>query len=201
MPCNFYRDELFSIVVINDVNKAEEFKELNQWKNVTAAIQKKDYADEVHTWYYFANQSLILEFANNEWRDGHNITENLIILSVNDLWPSDFLRPFMGWQLDIDLIMVNQFMFTLRREDGHLLNNSTSENWDWQEKQFGRILMNPKHDMDNEYFAWFCLVLVYKTMRIWNAVFGFMLISFVCGLMTRIFAMSFFGMMLLVIPS
>ena len=186
VPCDFYRDELFSVVVINDVTVAEELKRLNQMQNLTSDILKKDYANEVDTWYYFSNQAPILYFANNEWRDKHNITENLIILSIYDLEPSNFLRPFMGWQLDIDLIMVNQFMFTFRRENGYLLNNSTSETWLWHEKRFGRTLMNPKHDLDNEYFFWFCFVLVYKTLRIVGAVFGFMLLSFVNGLIVRI---------------
>ena len=67
-------------------------------------------------------------FANNEWRDHHNIKNNLVILSIDDLEPSPyFLRGFLGITLDVDFIMVNQFMFTFRRETGFLLNNVTSE--------------------------------------------------------------------------
>lgn len=71
-------------------------------------------------------------FANNEWRDHHRIKENLVIVSIDDLEPDPyFLRFLMGWQIDVDFIMVNQFMFTFRRETGYLLNNSTSEQWLW----------------------------------------------------------------------
>lgn len=66
-------------------------------------------------------------FANNEWRDHHAIKENVVIIAWDDLQPSAYLRPFMGIQLDIDLIMVNQIMFTFRRQTGYLVNNSTSE--------------------------------------------------------------------------
>lgn len=71
---------------------------------------------------------------NNEWRDEHDVKENLIILGQSDLSPKPyFLRYFMGFEIDYDLIMVNQFMFTFRRENGYLLNNSTQEPWNWQE--------------------------------------------------------------------
>ena len=80
------------------------------------------------SWYYYSNQSPVLMFANNEWRDHHNIKDNLVILSIDDLEPSPyFLRGFLGITLDVDFIMVNQFMFTFRRETGFLLNNVTSE--------------------------------------------------------------------------
>ena len=47
-------------------------------------------------------------FANNEWRDHHNIKNNLVILSIDDLEPSPyFLRGFLGITLDVDFIMVN----------------------------------------------------------------------------------------------
>ena len=86
-------------------------------------------------------------FANNEWRDKHAIKENLVILGFDDLQPEHgFLRAFMGLRLDVDLIMVNQFMFTFRRENGYLVNNSTSEQWYWHDKQFRSTLMNPQYD-------------------------------------------------------
>ena len=88
---------------------------------------KENYKDAVHSWYYFSNQSPVMMFANNEWRDAHNIKENVVIISQDSLQPSIFLRPFMGFTLDVDLIMVNQVMFTFRRQTGYLLNNSTSE--------------------------------------------------------------------------
>ncbi len=46
--------------------------------------------------------------------------------------------------------------------------------------------MNPKFDLNDQYFIWFCLVLVVKTFRLIGAIFGFMLLSFVNGLVVRI---------------
>jgi hypothetical protein len=39
----------------------------------------------------------------------------------------------MGIFLDHDLIMVNQFIFTFRRENGYLFNKITGEQWLWRE--------------------------------------------------------------------
>ena len=126
-------------------------------------------------------------FANNEWRDHHNIKNNLVILSIDDLEPSPyFLRGFLGITLDVDFIMVNQFMFTFRRETGFLLNNVTSEQWIWRENQFGATLLNPKWDFKGEYFFWFCVTFITKFIHLASATIGFMLLSFVNGLVVRI---------------
>ena len=66
--------------------------------------------------------------ANNEWRDHHDIEELLVIISQSDLEPWDIIRhAFMGWSIDYDYIMTNQIMFTFRRENGYMFNNSTDE--------------------------------------------------------------------------
>ena len=87
-------------------------------------------------------------FANNEWRDKHNIVENLIVVTLDDLKPEHSIwRPFLGWNIDVALIMVNQFMFTFRRETGFLLNNGTSESWIWRDWQYRTTLLNPHYDL------------------------------------------------------
>ena len=88
---------------------------MNKAGHLTGNILKENYKDAVHTWYYFSNQSPVIMFANNEWRENHEIKENVVIISEDSLQPSIWLRPFMGIQLDVDLIMVNQVMFTFRR--------------------------------------------------------------------------------------
>ena len=126
VACEFSRDELFSVVVIEDPQVAGDLKRRNMEKNLTVEYVKESQKDQVAAWYYYSNLSPVLMFANNEWRSNHNFKENLIIISYDDLEPEfPFLRPFMGIFLDVDLIMVNQFMFTFRRESGFLVNNST----------------------------------------------------------------------------
>lgn len=148
---------------------------------------KENFGDQVRDWYYYSNQSPVVMFANNEWRDEHNFKENLIVIAHDDLEPEySFLRPFMGVWLDVDLIMVNQFMFTFRRESGYLLNNSTSEQWLWHEKQYRMTLMNQKYDMGDDPFLMFCLMILTKTARLFVAVVGFMLLSFVNGMVVRV---------------
>ena len=66
--------------------------------------------------------------ANNEWRDHHQIEEILVIMARRDLEPSSiFVSVLLGWSIDYDYIMTNQIMFTFRRENGYMFNNSTDE--------------------------------------------------------------------------
>ena len=111
VPCEFSRDELFSVVLINDVELAGELKRRNKAGNLTVQdltdIKEVD-SDKFSTWYYYSNQAPILAFVNSDWRDSHNIKENLVILSTSDLDPNPyFLRGFLGITLDTDYIMVN----------------------------------------------------------------------------------------------
>ena len=144
VPCEFSRDELFSVVLINDAELAGELKRKNKEGNLTikemTKLNQAD-GDKVSAWYYYTNQAPILAFVNSEWRDAHNIKENLVILSNSDLDPKPIgLRGFLGFVLDRDYIMVNQFMFTFRRETGYLHNNSTTEQWIWRDHYYGSTL-------------------------------------------------------------
>ena len=54
----------------------------------------------------------------------------MIILSGRDIAPQNaLLRVLLGVEIDLDLIMVNQVMFTFRRANGYMMNNSTQEKW------------------------------------------------------------------------
>ena len=76
----------------------------------------------------------MISLANNEWRDKHKVKDNLVIISYDDLRPkSSILYMFMSFNLDVDYIMLNQIMFTFRRNNGYLYNNVTSESWIWKE--------------------------------------------------------------------
>jgi len=116
--CEFSRDELFSVVVIENAQLAGELKRNNTAQNLTSqeVLNRHGNDGNITAWYYYANQYPVFMFANNEWREHHNFKENLIIISFDDLEPKhSFLRPFMGFYLDLDFIMVNQFIFTFRR--------------------------------------------------------------------------------------
>ena len=93
--------------------------------------------EKVRNWYYYSNQLPMLHLANNEYRIRHNITEHMVVLTERDLAPKNaFLRVCLGFQLDLDLIIVNQLMFTFRRTNGYLMNNSTQEKWQWAEDHY-----------------------------------------------------------------
>ena len=129
----------------------------------------------------------MISLANNEWRDNHKVKDNLVIISYDDLRPkSSILYMFMSFNLDVDYIMLNQIMFTFRRNNGYLYNNVTSESWIWKEHQYGEILLNLKYDA-NENFTIYLVVFIFsKIKRSFAASFGFMLLSFVNGFVVRI---------------
>ena len=71
----------------------------------------------------------------------------MIILSGRDIAPQNaLLRVLLGVEIDLDLIMVNQVMFTFRRANGYMMNNSTQEKWQWAEEHYAEILLDPKSD-------------------------------------------------------
>lgn len=92
----------------------------------------------------------------------------------------------MGYNLDVDFIMVNQFMFTFRRNTGFLHNNLTSEPWIWKDHQYSDTLLHPKYDFDDNYAIFACVLIFRKVVLLASAIFGFMLLSFVNGLVVRI---------------
>ena len=82
-------------------------------------------------------------------------------------------------------------MFTFRRETGFLLNNGTSESWIWREWEFKKTLLSPKYDLEAGDMpgglVWAVIVLcLVKPVRLLASIFGFMIISFVNGLVVRI---------------
>lgn len=81
VPCLFSRDELFSFVVVNDAQLAGDLKRRNKEGNLTAKDLETNHKDQIESWYYYSNQAPVLSFAANEWRDKHNIEENLVVLS------------------------------------------------------------------------------------------------------------------------
>ena len=85
VTCNFKRDVLFSIVILNDNEEATVLKQKNKEKNLTASDLSQNYADSVDSWYYYSNLFFIKQMANNEWRDSHKIDEKLVILAPSDL--------------------------------------------------------------------------------------------------------------------
>ena len=58
VPCEFSRDELFSVVLIGDSELASELKQRNMNRNLTVAdmngIKEMD-SDAVFAWYYYTN--------------------------------------------------------------------------------------------------------------------------------------------------
>ena len=128
VPCTFNRDVLFSFVIMSDEEEAVALKEWNKLGNLTATEVSENYGDSVQAWYYYSNQNAVLMMANNEWRDHHQIEEILVIMTKRDLEPSSiFVSMLLGWSIDYDYIMTNQIMFTFRRENGYMFNNSTDE--------------------------------------------------------------------------
>ena len=142
---------------------------------------------QVKYWYYYSNQLPILHLANNDYRERHNITEHMVILTESDLAPKNaLLRVILGLQLDYDFIMVNQVMFTFRRANGYMMNNSTQEKWQWAEEHYAEVLLDPKNDFQGNYIYWLLGTFQIKLGRLITVTLGFMTLSFVNGLVVRI---------------
>mmetsp|Transcript_36222 Transcript_36222/g.47581 ORF Transcript_36222/g.47581 Transcript_36222/m.47581 type:complete len:89 (-) Transcript_36222:1024-1290(-) len=60
------------------------------------------------------------------------------------------------------------------------------EQWIWGEHMFARTLMNPHFDYKDSYMTWLIESLFVKLARLFSAIFGFMLLSFVNGMIVRI---------------
>jgi hypothetical protein len=124
--------------------------------------------------------------ANNDFKEKHNIVENVIILSPSDFSPKPyFLRFLLSINLDYDLIMVNQLMFTFKRQTGYMVNNGTQENWSWKETDYMGILRHHQFDFGNNSFLWLLGVTMIKGMIFLNVVGAFALISIINGLVIR----------------
>ena len=77
-------------------------------------------------------------------------------------------------------------MFTFRRTNGYMMNNSTQEKWQWAEEHYPEILLNPEHDFQGNYLYWLVANFPLKMGRLLTVTVGFMTLSFVNGLVVRI---------------
>lgn len=56
VPCEFSRDELFSVVVFSDAQLAGELKSRNKIGNLTVDEVKENYdRRKINSWYYYSN--------------------------------------------------------------------------------------------------------------------------------------------------
>jgi hypothetical protein len=63
----------------------------------------------------------------------HNIKEHVMIMSLEDMSSLSMVRIMLDWNLlDLDVVMVNQFMFTFYRQTGFFSRNDTAETWYWE---------------------------------------------------------------------
>ena len=132
----------------------------------------------------------------SDYSDRHNITEHHVFLSKEELMPpktaGDSMLSYMifGYDYDFDFIMLNQIMFTFRRQNGYMMNNQTNEYWAWHKETFKQILLHPKYDFAGNYFACFIATFITKINRLLGMVIGFMTLSFINGLAIRVAVLS-----------
>ena len=66
--------------------------------------------------YYYSGELGAFNFRNSKMKHRHSIKEHVLIMSLEDLTSSSLVRIMLDWNLlDIDVVMVNQFMFTFYR--------------------------------------------------------------------------------------
>ena len=75
-------------------------------ENINGAVASYQYSGELGTFNY----------RNSKLRERHIIVEHVLVVSLDEISSSALVRLMLNWDLlDLDVVMVNQFMFTFYR--------------------------------------------------------------------------------------
>ena len=101
---------------------------------------------------------------------------------------SAIVRAQFGWSLDLDVVMVNQFMFTFMRQSGFLYRNDTAETWYWDRHHdsYAYALPNVKFDFAGNTSAWITSILLNKVILLVQAFLAFGFLSTINALLIRV---------------
>jgi len=91
---------------------------------------------------------------------------------------------------DYDTAMVNQVMFTFKRQSGYMFNNRTSERWSWKESEYAKILRNPKYDYQGLVTTGYIVNPIYRFNMLLGLIFGYGILSIVNALVIRVALVS-----------
>lgn len=126
-------DDLYTIVIVKERPFADYLKEKNARGEIVNSSQLKL---SEHQWpiYHYSSNLAVLHSRNDPFRTHRHIIEHVIVLTMHDLSKSSvtrFLLESQLWSLDLDVVILNQIMFTFNRQPGFLVRNDTQESWYW----------------------------------------------------------------------
>lgn len=138
--------------------------------------------------YWYSSELAIFNIRNSKFKERHNVKENLIIIGMEDISMSTIVRMQLGWSLDLDVIMVNQFIFTFNRQVGYLNRNDTSETWYWNtgSDHYAMMVPNLKYDYKGETGSWIAFIILNKFLVLIQAVLAFTFLSTINALLIRV---------------
>jgi len=113
--CMFKKDDLFSIIILDDRNMAQRLKQVNREssKITREALQANvEFNNTLYGWYYFSAEVGIFNLAESPHRRSHQVKEHFIILSTADLKMERTMDKLPG---DLDLAIVNQILMTFMK--------------------------------------------------------------------------------------
>ena len=105
------KDDLYLVMVVEDQTQASVYRAMleagvTKAENIKGAVASYQYSGELGTFNY----------RNSKLKERHNIVEHVLVVSLDEISSSALVRLMLNWDLlDLDVVMVNQFMFTFYR--------------------------------------------------------------------------------------
>lgn len=131
------KDDLYLIVLIEDQALTRHLHALNINGSLKVESLKDTLQEEENkgsTAYWYSGEVSIFNMRNKpaEMKERHGVVEHIVIIGMKEIAESLLVRAQLEWGLlDLDVVMVNQCLFTFNRQSGYLYRNDTKESWYW----------------------------------------------------------------------
>ena len=108
---NLSKDDLYLVIVVDDATQASVYRAM-----IKSGIFTPEHLKDTVAVYYYSGELGSFNFRNSKIKQKHNIVEHVVIFSLEDISSSGLIRTMLEWDLlDLDVVMVNQLMFTFYR--------------------------------------------------------------------------------------
>ncbi len=105
------KDDLYLVMVVEDQTQAGVYRAM-----IEAGVTKAEKIKGALATYQYSGELGTFTYRNSKMKERHNIVEHVMVVSLDDISSSALVRLMLNWDLlDLDVVMVNQFMFTFNR--------------------------------------------------------------------------------------
>jgi hypothetical protein len=187
--CMFQKDNLFSVIVLEDSNFTQEMKT----KNMRGGLDREMFANStsfnasLHGWYFYSTELGSFNYASSKYREHHNILEFLVILTKEDFYAQAGIWKWVFYlvPMDLDVAMVNQLIFTFKRSKGYMQNTVSKEIWTWKESNYAELLPS-RADFGGSTLVLLMFVFGKKFLRLISAISAVFFLSNINGMIIRL---------------